>query len=57
MAIDPVCRMQVDETKAAATAEHNGQQYYFCCQGCKKKFEQDPERYVKALGQAEQHNQ
>lgn len=55
MALDPVCRMQVDETKAAATAEHGGQRYYFCSQGCKEKFEQDPKRYVKPLGQPEEH--
>lgn len=54
MAIDPICRMQVEEDQAAATAEHDGKQYYFCSQGCKEKFEQDPERYIKALEQPEE---
>ncbi len=57
MAQDPVCRMQVEEEKAAATAEHSGKQYYFCCSGCKEKFTQNPDRYLQALEQPEKHNQ
>ena len=34
MAMDPVCHMQVDEKKAAATAEYQGQAYYFCSPRC-----------------------
>ena len=47
MAIDPVCNMQVEEGKAAATSEYKGQKYYFCAVGCKKAFDQDPEKYLK----------
>ena len=39
LAIDPVCGMQVDPEKAAARSEFEGKTYYFCCAGCKKKFE------------------
>jgi len=46
MKIDPVCGMQVDEQKAAGQSEHQGQTYYFCSQGCQRKFEQDPEQYA-----------
>ncbi len=46
MAKDPVCGMDVDETKAAGTAEHKGQTYFFCSPGCKKAFTDDPSRYV-----------
>ncbi|MCL6595697.1 MAG: YHS domain-containing protein [Firmicutes bacterium] len=46
MAKDPVCQMNVDETKAIK-AEHDGQTYYFCAQGCKDRFLNDPERYLK----------
>ena len=28
-------------------AEHEGKTYYFCCGGCKKKFEADPAKYLK----------
>ena len=46
MAIDPVCRMEVDETKAVATSEYKGKKYYFCAAGCKKAFDQSPEKYL-----------
>ena len=46
MAIDPVCGMQVDEKKAAATSDYKGQKYYFCSAGCKKAFDQEPEKYL-----------
>jgi YHS domain-containing protein len=46
MAIDPVCGMKVDEKKAAATSDYKGQKYYFCALGCKKAFDQDPEKYL-----------
>jgi YHS domain-containing protein len=44
---DPVCGMQVDEQRAAGKSEHEGQTYYFCSAGCKTKFDQNPEQYVK----------
>jgi Cu+-exporting ATPase len=46
MKIDPVCKMEVDENKAAATSEYKGQKYYFCAVGCKKAFDQNPEKYL-----------
>ena len=48
VAVDPVCKMDVDEQKAAATAEYKGETYYFCAPGCKKAFLDDPEKYLKA---------
>lgn len=51
MALDPVCRMQVDETRAVATADYGGQRYYFCCPTCKEKFLKNPERYLKTSGE------
>jgi YHS domain-containing protein len=47
MATDPICGMQVDEKKAAATYEYKGKTYYFCAVGCKDKFSQDPEKFIK----------
>jgi YHS domain-containing protein len=47
MAIDPVCGMTVDENKAAAKHEYQGKTYYFCAVGCKEKFAQAPEKFVK----------
>ena len=46
MAIDPVCKMTVEESKAAATSEYKGKKYYFCAAGCKKAFDQNPEKYL-----------
>ncbi len=47
MAHDPVCHMNVDESKAAATSTYKGQTYYFCATACKEKFDKEPEKYVK----------
>ncbi len=49
MATDPICGMQVDEQRATTkglTSEYAGKTYYFCAPGCKKQFDQDPERYA-----------
>ncbi len=46
MAKDPVCRMEVDEKKAAATFDYKGKTYYFCAVGCKDKFAQTPEKFI-----------
>ncbi len=43
---DPVCGMQVDPAGAAHRYEHRGQTWYFCCAGCRAKFEADPDRYL-----------
>jgi YHS domain-containing protein len=47
MATDPVCKMQIDEHKAAGKSEYNGKTYYFCAPICKVKFDKDPGAYVK----------
>ncbi len=46
MAKDPVCNMQVDEQKAAATSDYKGQMYYFCAKMCKESFDKDPEKFL-----------
>lgn len=47
MVTDPVCKMQIDENKAAAKSEYNGTTYYFCAASCKRKFDENPKQYVK----------
>src|SRR6201996_6152837 len=37
--------MKVQPEKAAASAEHAGRTWYFCGQGCAKKFHVDPKKY------------
>ncbi len=46
-AIDPVCKMEVEEKTAAAVSEYKGKKYYFCAKGCKVAFDKDPEKYLK----------
>ena len=46
MAIDPICKMTVDEKTAQYKSEHKGKMYYFCAPGCKKKFDENPEAYA-----------
>jgi Cu+-exporting ATPase len=45
---DPVCGMNVDPSKAAASVEHEGATVYFCSQGCAAKFRTAPEKYTHA---------
>jgi YHS domain-containing protein len=46
MATDPVCKMNVDEETAQFKSEYKGKTYYFCAPGCKKAFEENPEKYI-----------
>ncbi len=46
MAKDPVCGMTVNAKSAAAQLEHEGQTYFFCSDGCKKRFQEDPAKFV-----------
>ena len=46
MAIDPVCKMTVDEKTAKLKSVHKGKTYYFCAPGCKKAFDEAPEKYL-----------
>ena len=45
-AIDPVCGMQVDPANARARREWDGREFHFCCEGCARKFDQDPAGYA-----------
>jgi Cu+-exporting ATPase len=44
---DVVCGMMVDPATAAGKSEFDGKTYYFCAIGCKKKFDANPQAYVK----------
>ena len=47
-AVDPVCGMEVLAVPGAITAEHDGETFWFCCGGCRQRFEAEPERYTAA---------
>ncbi len=55
MVKDPVCGMEVDPKTAGGKSEYKGQTYYFCSLGCKKSFDKEPEKYVKAPTQGSEH--
>lgn len=42
---DPVCGMKVDDQNAAEST-YRDTTYYFCGQGCKKKFDENPQQYA-----------
>jgi P-type Cu+ transporter len=54
---DPVCGMSVDPARAKASVEHDGKKYYFCCEGCAKKFLARPEQYQSGKTPAATANQ
>ncbi len=45
-ATDPVCGMSVDPATSSHRLEHDGQTFHFCCDGCRVKFEANPERFL-----------
>jgi len=46
MTKDVVCGMDVRETDAAAVSIYRGKKYYFCSTGCKRAFDEEPQRYL-----------
>lgn len=46
MTKDPVCGMEVDETKSPHASAYQGQTYAFCGAGCKARFDKAPEKYL-----------
>jgi Cu+-exporting ATPase len=49
---DPVCGMSVDPATATQRVHYHGTDYVFCSEGCRTKFQSDPERYVADSGKA-----
>jgi YHS domain-containing protein len=43
---DPVCGMAVDRLKTPYRSEWGGKTYCFCSEGCKSRFEANPEEYL-----------
>ena len=39
LAVDPICGMTVAAVPGTPSLEHEGETVYFCCDGCKAKFE------------------
>lgn len=45
MPVDPVCGIEMDEN-LATTCKHQGKDYYFCSEGCKRIFVRKPRKYT-----------
>ena len=46
LAVDPVCKMQVNPAEAPARSTYRGKMYYFCDPACRESFMKDPEKYL-----------
>jgi xanthine dehydrogenase accessory factor len=44
--INPVCGVPVDKNSPKHIIEYEGEMVYFCCDGCKVKFEAEPAKYM-----------
>ena len=47
--IDPICGVEVYESRADRQVEHMGNRYAFCSPECKTEFEKNPENYTRLL--------
>ncbi len=43
----PVCNVDVEEKRARGMTVVNDQTYYFDSKACKKKFDEDPDKFIK----------
>jgi Cu+-exporting ATPase len=48
--VDPVCGMEVT-AESEWTAEYEGVTFYFCSEGCRDKFIEEPGKYLEAMGE------
>lgn len=44
---DLVCGMDLEAESAPASSEFERHRYYFCGTGCKKRFEENPQKYIR----------
>ena len=44
--MNPVCNIPIQKSTAKYVLEHQGEKVYFCCDGCKVKFEAQPNKYI-----------
>ena len=44
--LNPVCNIPIHKATAKHVLNHQGEEVYFCCDGCKIKFEAAPDQFV-----------
>jgi len=42
---DPVCGVEIEDETTAFKSTHEGDTYFFCDEGCRTKFDDDPRRF------------
>lgn len=47
----PVSGKEIKKSEAKVSYEYKGTTYYFCCEGCKEKFIENPEKYTQKKGE------
>ena len=52
MVRDPVCGMEIEANNAFATRGTDGSAVYLCSEDCAKKFDANPQQYLKPNGSA-----
>jgi xanthine dehydrogenase accessory factor len=45
---DPICGMTVRVSTAKHISQYEGKNFYFCCAGCKQKFDKQPQLFASA---------
>jgi YHS domain-containing protein len=46
MYYDPVCKNVLTPDQVKTTSTYRETNYKFCCEDCRDKFEQEPEKYI-----------
>ena len=49
--VQTTCPIMDQPINKSLFTEYKGKKVYFCCLGCKEKFEQEPEKYLAKLPQ------
>ena len=52
--VQTTCPVMGGAINKALFTEYKGKKVYFCCEGCKEKFEAEPEKYIAKLPQSNQ---
>ncbi|MFQ5775663.1 MAG: YHS domain-containing protein [Kiloniellaceae bacterium] len=50
---DPVCGKEIGLADVVASEDHEGWAYFFCSEPCHRRFMAAPERYARALDDAD----
>ncbi len=43
---DPGCGMEINEENASERSVYQGEVFYFCSDGCRNRFDEDPGRFI-----------